>query len=305
MNFKEFLKEHKNIIIAGIFSVIVLSIIYFPIKNNKKIETTDQVIESIYKPVLDSVLARSFYVYDILEDKTIFAKDEHLQLPLASIAKLMSGLVVLDILPDTTEITLSRADIVFEGDSGLSIGEKWNLKDLLDFTLITSSNDGMHAISSALNEYLSINNISTIETMNDMTRTLGLNDTIFINETGLDVDNNLSGAYSSAYDVSQLFKKIIKENSDLISNTNRTSEQFISESNIKHTATNTNISINEISNMIASKTGFTNLAGGNLAIVFDAGFMHPIVIVVLGSTIDGRFDDVVKLAKITLEKLSE
>ena len=57
--------------------------------------------------------------------------------------------------------------------------------------------------------------------------------------------------------------------------------------------------------MIASKTGFTNLAGGNLAIVFDAGFMHPIAIVVLGSTIDGRFSDILKLQRAALEKLSE
>ena len=56
---------------------------------------------------------------------------------------------------------------------------------------------------------------------------------------------------------------------------------------------------------MASKTGFTNLAGGNLAIIFDAGFMHPMTIVVLGSSAEGRFSDVVKLAKITLEKLSE
>jgi D-alanyl-D-alanine carboxypeptidase len=68
---------------------------------------------------------------------------------------------------------------------------------------------------------------------------------------------------------------------------------------------NTNVSINQISGLLASKTGFTNLAGGNLAVVFDAGFMHPVVIVVLGSTVDGRFSDVVNLEKITLQKLSE
>ena len=217
----------------------------------------------------------------------------------------MSGLVTLDIMPETTIVTISKEDIAMEGDSGLIVGEKWKLKDLLDYSLMTSSNDGMHAIVSVLNDYETANNKDTIKMMNEKTASLGLKDTIFINETGLDIDNNMSGAYSSAYDVSMLLADIIKNNIKLISNTNKISESFISESNIEHVASNTNISMNEIPNLIASKTGFTDLAGGNLAVVFDAGIMHPVVIVVLGSSMESRFTDVVKLAKITLEKLSE
>ena len=40
-----------------------------------------------------------------------------------------------------------------------------------------------------------------------------------------------------------------------------------------------------------SKTGFTDLAGGNLALVFDAGIEHPIAVVVLGSSKKERFTD--------------
>jgi D-alanyl-D-alanine carboxypeptidase len=43
------------------------------------------------------------------------------------------------------------------------------------------------------------------------------------------------------------------------------------------------------------KTGFTDLAGGNLAIVFDVGLAHPVVAVVLGSSEEGRFSDMQKL----------
>jgi D-alanyl-D-alanine carboxypeptidase (penicillin-binding protein 5/6) len=217
----------------------------------------------------------------------------------------MSGLVVMDVLPDNTIVTINRDDIAMEGDSGLAIGEKWKLKDLLDFSLIESSNDGMHAISSALNSYETINNADTIQMMNEKAVSLGMKDTVFVNETGLDIDKAMSGAYSSAYDVSMLLKNILKDNPSLISSTNKQSEVFVSESNIKHIAENTNTSLNQISGLIASKTGFTDLAGGNLAIVFDAGLMHPVAIVVLGSTSDGRFTDVVKLANLALEKLSE
>ncbi|MCX5903435.1 MAG: hypothetical protein NTV89_08180 [Proteobacteria bacterium] len=77
---------------------------------------------------------------------------------------------------------------------------------------MTSSNDGMHAIASALNYYQAVNNKNTVKIMNERAVSLGLQDTIFINETGLDVDGNMSGAYSSAYDVSSLLEKIIKDN---------------------------------------------------------------------------------------------
>jgi len=305
---KIFLKENKGLIILAAFAVIVFCI-FFLSKNKKDdvIINTEQTIDkkADYQSVLDSIEAKSFYVYDILDKKPIFSKDEHLKLPLASITKLMSGLVVLDIMPEDFKITIKKEDIVVEGDSGLAMDEKWKLKDLLDYSLMTSSNDGIHAIASALNYYQATNSKNIINIMNEKAVKLSLKDTIFINETGLDVDKNMSGAYSSAYDVSLLLEKIINENPSLISNTNKQNKDFISESNIKHAAQNTNVSTNQISGLIASKTGFTNLAGGNLAIVFDAGFMHPIAVVVLGSTIDGRFSDIVKLAKITLEKLSE
>ena len=311
MNLKEFFKKNKEFVILTFF-VCIFFILFF-ISINKKIQTVilenkkpSSAVEKIdYDSLLNEIKAKSFYVYDINNGKAIFAKDEHLQLPLASVTKLMSGLVIFDILPKTTIVKISKEDISEEGDTGLIVGEDWKLKDLLDFTLITSSNDGMHALSSALNSYENTKNEDTVKLMNDKAKSLDLENTLFLNETGLDVDGSLSGAYSSAYDVSLILKNIIKNNPALISQTKNDSEQFISESNISHFASNTNISINNIPNIIASKTGFTDLAGGNLAIIFDAGFSYPIAIVVLGSTADDRFTDVEKLVKLTLEKLSE
>ena len=47
------------------------------------------------------------------------------------------------------------------------------------------------------------------------------------------------------------------------------------------------------------KTGYTDLAGGNLAIVFEVGPARPVAIVVLHSSLQGRFDDVRKLVAAT------
>ena len=310
------MRNRKNIFenYMGLVVLIILGIIFILIISYQKQEAKESPFSVVnadvrktinYQDVLNNIEAKSFYVYDISDKKMLFSKDEHFKLPLASITKLMSALVAKDIMPETTIVTIGKSDVAMEGDSGLIVGEKWRLDDLLDFSLITSSNDGMHAVASALNSYEIINNKNIIDIMNERARTLGLNDTIFVNETGLDVDENMSGAYSSAYDVSLLFEDIIKNNPSLIYNTNKYKMQFVSESKIKHLAINTNTAINQISDIISSKTGFTNLAGGNLAIIFDAGFMHPVIIVVLGSSEEGRFSDVMKLATISLAKLSE
>ena len=64
-------------------------------------------------------------------------------------------------------------------------------------------------------------------------------------------------------------------------------------------AINTNDALGSISGLIMGKTGLADLAGGNLAIVFDVGPAHPFVAVVLGSTQDGRFEDMKKIVSAT------
>ena len=64
-------------------------------------------------------------------------------------------------------------------------------------------------------------------------------------------------------------------------------------------AANTNTAQGAIAGLILGKTGITDLAGGNLAIVFDVGFARPVVAVILGSSREGRFTDMETLAERT------
>jgi D-alanyl-D-alanine carboxypeptidase len=54
----------------------------------------------------------------------------------------------------------------------------------------------------------------------------------------------------------------------------------------------TALPLQNIPGLIAAKTGYTDLAGGNLVAAFDIHLGHPIIIAVLGSSRDGRFEDV-------------
>jgi len=80
---------------------------------------------------------------------------------------------------------------------------------------------------------------------------------------------------------------------------------FTSLGGIRHHATNTNAAVGDVPGLIGSKTGFTDLAGGNLVVAFDAGLGHPIIAVVLGSSFDGRFDDMKKLVAASLAKIAQ
>ena len=68
---------------------------------------------------------------------------------------------------------------------------------------------------------------------------------------------------------------------------------------------NTNLVASEIPGLLGSKTGLTDLAGGNLVFAFDPELGRPIVITILGSTEEGRFQDVRKLISATLEYINQ
>ena len=68
--------------------------------------------------------------------------------------------------------------------------------------------------------------------------------------------------------------------------------------------TNTNSSTHSIPGLIASKTGFTELAGGNLAFAFDPEIGRPIIVVILGSSGEVRFTDALKIVEATMSYIN-
>jgi len=312
--------------------------------------------------------ANAAYVYDVRTGEVLFAKEENTRLPLASLTKVMTALVAAENQSGVSGIvTVTPDDIKQEGNSGLLINEKWDLKDLLAYTLITSSNDGASAIAAAVgsqwkvdierkkeakefpeaNKDLPVAASSTyasstpsidtdisevgssimadnaldyhdtslnyersakdffIEQMNNTAKSLGLSDTEFYNESGLDISYDKSGAYGTAKEVAIIMEYIIENYPEILSTTTYVNKEFTSAHDVLHNATNTNLFVSTMPGLLASKTGYTDLAGGNLGIVFDSSIGTPVIIVVLGSTIDGRFADVQKLIDASIEKVAQ
>lgn len=256
---------------------------------------------------------KAAYVYDVHEQKTLFSLNEELQLPLASITKLMTVLTASDYIKKDETVTIGYDSLNVEGDNGLFAFEEWLAKDLFDFTLVVSSNDGATALASVAGGAKIVRTGKVgdtpqglfVDEMNKLAQEIGLKQTYFINETGLDPNKQLSGSYGSARDTSKLLEYILINKPRLIEATAYSSIDFISESQFEHTATNTNNSIGSIPGLIASKTGFTDLAGGNLIIAFDAGINRPIIVSILGSSKEGRFIDVEKLVAASLRAIQQ
>ncbi len=268
--------------------------------------------EVVSKPFPEVVLkAQAAYVYDARTKTVLFALNENTRLPLASLTKLMSALVAEDLSPSYGTVTISREALQVEGDSGLWSGERWALQDLLDFSLLTSSNDGIRAIALAFGA-LHKSDATTKEILNDfvgeMNRKaaeLDLKNTYFWNETGLDESDVKGGAYGTAKDIATLLEYIIIYHPEISVATREVLTTVSSLDNFKHVARNTNSLAGSIPGLLASKTGFTNTAGGNLALAFDPELGRPIIISILGSTEEGRFEDARMLINAVLEYIRQ
>jgi D-alanyl-D-alanine carboxypeptidase len=238
-----------------------------------------------------AIEGKAAYVFDVVSGKSLYEKNSGAQLPLASLTKIMTILTALQTLPPDATVTITKDALSADGDNGLKAGEEWKVKDLADFTLIESANDGARALMLAAAKQLGITPEVYIESMNRKARSLGLDSTYFINETGLDVTATLSGAYGSARDIAKLIAYVSTTNPALMERSIEPEWHFRSLSGVTHDAHNTALLAAAFSSAVASKTGYTDLAGGNMSFVFEPVAGRPVAVVVLGSSHDGRIAD--------------
>jgi D-alanyl-D-alanine carboxypeptidase len=261
------------------------------------------------------IQAQSVFVWDMQAHKVLYAKNEKEKRPLASLTKIMMAVTARSLVPKDTTVVVKKEFLADEGDTGLYVNEKWRMKDLLDFSLVVSSNDGARSVASVigslndLNKNISVKNFDLgrddfIKKMNLLAQQTELSTLEFKNETGLDTSTETSGGYGSAEDIAKLVEYALRTYPDILEATKNKNDIIYSYDKI-HKVQNTNDAISKIPNIIASKTGYTTLAGGNVVIAFDAGVGRPIIISLLSSTLEGRFTDIEQLASSTLEYIKE
>ena len=240
--------------------------------------------------------AKAAIVYDLATRKVLYEKNADAQLPLASLTKLLTVYAALSEFSPTTPITIPPEVTRLEAPHAFNAGQVFTLSDLARLTLTASLNDGAAAIAAATaaQEHRTEN-----EMLANAAAGLNLSQTYAVNGNGLDVNTSVSGGYGSARDVARLAGALAEKAPSI---TDATTHPYAEASSFGGTAfkvKNTDSIVTTIPGLLLSKTGYTDLAGGNLALVFDAGLEHPIAIVVLGSTEKSRFTDGTTLVNAT------
>jgi D-alanyl-D-alanine carboxypeptidase len=108
----------------------------------------------------------------------------------------------------------------------------------------------------------------------------------------------ISSAFGSAKEIAVLFSSIFKDTPFLGKASIIPEATFINLSGNTHTTKNVNYSIFQIPNIVAGKTGTTEESGGNLILIINVKG-HEYAIVILGSTIEDRYNDALKLSSST------
>lgn len=212
--------------------------------------------------------------------KILFAKNPEQTLPIASLTKLMTGLVSMENCDLNRQVVFSETAASIEGEANFfKAGETFYSKDLLYSCLIESSNRAAQALAELLGKD------RFVGAMNTKAEELGLENTHFINPTGLDPDYpEISSNFSNAWDLVRFSTYLLKN--DFFTEIARTKEFDIYEigKGFHHKAINTNEFLWEMPGILFGKTGQTPFAKKCLLIVFDAPDNNGYIInVILGS----------------------
>lgn len=231
-----------------------------------------------------SVSAKAALLLDVKTGRVLYQKNANQELPLASLTKLMAAQVALAAHDGDTVVQITNDALKPEGDSGLRIGDAFPLNDLVRLALVASSNDAAAAAATAFGD-------DYLLAMNSVAQDLGLTKTRFLNPTGLDLNEENAGAYGSAYDMARMTAAFFKDHPDLFEATMH-ADVSVPQGEGNLVAAATAAPLLDMPGLIGGKTGFTDLAGGNLVVAFDLEVGRPVVAVVLGSTREGRFSDI-------------
>lgn len=252
------------------------------------------------------VQAKAVYCVNVAKNETLIARNCNQRLPIASLTKLVTALVVLDRMPLNRIVTVpDHIKKIPKSVVGLSPGDKVSVKDLLHGLLIGSGNDCAETLACAFPKGRS----AFIKAMNLKVRKLGTKHTVFFTPSGLDrkisktedgktsvhVRSNVSTAREMAAIARAAFANTTIRTISL-------KKRYVMASKEKksgYRVSTTNKLLRDNLPLAGGKTGYTARAGHCLATEFTPG-RDNFLIVVLGSP--NHFRDTRLVYRNALEK---
>lgn len=216
----------------------------------------------------------------------LFAKDEHTPREPASVTKVMTLLLTMEAIDsgalsyDDTVTGSAHAASMGGSQIWLKEGEQMRVEDLIKAVCIVSGNDA----AVALGEHLAGSEEAFVARMNERAKELGMNDTHFVNCTGLPAE----GHVTSAWDIALMSRELILHHPDIRRFTTIWMDTLRGGS---FQLSNTNKLIRFYDGATGLKTGSTDAAGFCISATAERDGMELIAVIMKGQTADKRNTD--------------
>ncbi len=232
------------------------------------------------------IKAKSAILMDVTSGKILMEKNSHEKLPPASVTKIMPLLLFTEAVAENkialSDMVTTSAHAAGKGGSQIWLkeGEEMSVDDLLKAVAIASANDAC----CALGEYIAGSEKAFIQLMNNRAKELGMNETTFVNCSGLDdTDTN----YTSAYDVAVMSRELMKHKEII---TKYTTVWMDSLRNGETELVNTNKLVRFYAGTTGLKTGTTSKAGCCLSATAEREGLHLVAVVMGCENSTDRFE---------------
>ncbi len=234
------------------------------------------------------VPGQSALLMDIATGTVLFEQNAHEKLAPASVTKVMTMLLIMEAVDsgkiawDDT-VTVSEAAAAKGGSQiYLKVGETMSVTDMVKSIAVSSAND----CACAMAEHLAGSEAAFVEIMNARAAELGMNDTHFVNCTGLDDEENAKEHLTSAYDIALMSRELMKNHPDI---TKFTTIWMDTVRDGTFGLANTNKLVRFYPGATGLKTGFTSNAGYCLSATAQRDGLGLIAVVMGAKTSQERF----------------
>ena len=226
----------------------------------------------------------------LLMEKTtgqiLFAQNEHEALEPASVTKIMTLLLTMDAIDSGAlsydDVVTVSANAAGMGGSQvfLAEGEKITVEELLKSVCVSSGNDAAVALAEKVSGVTEL----FVEQMNNRAKGLGMDDTHFVNCTGL----TAKGHVTSAYDIALMSRELLTKHPDIRRFTTIWTDTIRDGT---FGLANTNKLIRFYDGATGLKTGYTTSAGYCISATAEREGMELIAVIMKGETADKRNTD--------------
>ena len=224
------------------------------------------------------VEAKSALLMDVATGTVLYEQNAHEQLAPASVTKVMTMLLIMEAIDSgrigwNDTVTVSETAAAKGGSQVyLKVGETMPVSDMVKSIAVSSAND----CACAMAEFISGSEESFVEAMNTRARDLGMEDTHFVNCTGLDDSAEAANHLTSAYDIALMSRQLMKFHPDIKKYTTIWMDTI---RNGQFGLSNTNKLIRFYPGATGLKTGFTSGAGYCLSATAQREGMELIAVV--------------------------